>query len=261
VKRYLLDSLEEIINRIKNSSKVLLFLDYDGTLVPICKEPSLAKISLGAKGILKRLSRIPWLSVGIISGRSLNKIRKLVGIKGLFYAGNHGFEIFFRGRDWVHPGLRGFESKLKRVTYELKRTTKGINGILVEDKKVTVSVHYRNLIEKSPGSILKIVSKVLEPYPGTFTITRGKKVYEVRPNIDWNKGKTVVKLSQSLGFKTRLLRIYVGDDQTDEDAFRVLEDDDVSIRVGYSKSSKARYFCKGSSEILRFLEQMALLNE
>jgi len=259
VKRYLFDFLEEVINGVKNFSHVLLFLDYDGTLVPICRKPSLAKLSLEEKKILRSLSRLPWLSVGIISGRSLKEIRKLVGIKDLFYAGNHGFEILFLERIWVHPNLKSFESTLKRVTCELKRSLKGINGILVEDKKVTVSVHYRNLTEKSPGSILKIVSKVLEPYPEIFTITRGKKVYEVRPHINWDKGKAVVKISQLLGFKSRPLKIYIGDDQTDEDAFRVLEEGDISIRVGYKKDSKARYFCKESSEILRFLKQCALV--
>lgn len=259
MKRHLFNLLEEVINRVKYSSHVILLLDYDGTLVPICKEPSLAKLSLEEKKLLRILSGIPWLSVGIISGRSLKEIRRLVGVEGLFYAGNHGFEILFRGTVWVHPEFESFKSRLKGVARELKRSTKGIDGILVEDKKVTVSVHYRKVTQKSPGSILKIVSKVLESYPEIFTVTRGKKVYEVRPNIEWDKGKAVARLSRLLGFKTKPLIIYVGDDQTDEDAFRVLEGDDISIRVGYKKSSKARYFCKGSGEILRLLEQMTLL--
>ena len=259
MKRYLFDFLEEVINRVKTFSHVLLFLDYDGTLVPICKEPSLAKLSLEEKKILRELSRIPWLSVGIISGRSLKEVRRLVGIKGLFYAGNHGFEILFQERIWVHPKLKSFESRLKRVTCELKCALKGIDGILVEDKRVTVSVHYRNLSEKSPGSILKIVSKVLESYSEIFTITHGKKVYEVRPHINWDKGKAVVKISQLLGFTSRPLKIYIGDDHTDEDAFRVLEEGDISIRVGYRKGSKAHYFCKESGEVLQLLKQFALL--
>ncbi|MBW1840132.1 MAG: hypothetical protein JRI49_09365 [Deltaproteobacteria bacterium] len=115
MKRYLSNFLEEIIKRVEISSHILLFLDYDGTLVPICKEPSLAKLSLDDRQLLKELSRIPWLSVGIISGRSLKEIRKLVGVKGLSYAGDHGFEIFFRGSVWLHPDLKGFESRLKKT--------------------------------------------------------------------------------------------------------------------------------------------------
>lgn len=259
MKRYLFDFFEEVINRIKTSSHVLLFLDYDGTLVPICREPSLAKLSSERKTLLRTLSKIPWLSIGIISGRPLKEVRKLIGIKEICYAGNHGFEILFRGKNWVHPELKGFESKLRKVTLGLKSYTRGIKGILVEDKKLTVSIHYRNLVEKSPGSILRTVSKVLEPYPGIFTISRGKKVYEVRPGIKWGKGKAVVKLSQLFDPKTRPLKMYIGDDQTDEDAFKVLGKGDVSVRVGYRKTSKARYFCKESNEVLRFLEEITLL--
>jgi trehalose-phosphatase len=186
-------------------------------------------------------------------------VRKLVGIKEICYAGNHGFEILFRRKNWVHPELKGFESKLGRVVLGLKNSTKGSKGVLVEDKRLTVSVHYRNLAGKSPKNVLKIVSRVLEPYPGIFTISRGKKVYEVRPRIKWGKGEAVVKLSQLLGFKAMPMKVYIGDDQTDEDAFRVLGKGDISIRVGYRKGSKARYFCKGSGEVLRFLEEITLL--
>ncbi len=258
MKRYLFDFFEEVINCIRTSSHVLLFLDYDGTLVPICKEPSLAKLSSEGKTLLRTLSKIPWLSIGIISGRPLKEVRKLVGIKEICYAGNHGFEILFRRKNWVHPELKGFESKLGRVVLGLKNSTKGIKGVLVEDKRLTVSVHYRNLAGTSPKNVLKIVSRVLEPYPGIFTISRGKKVYEVRPRIKWGKGEAVVKLSQLLGFKTMPMKVYIGDDQTDEDAFRVLGKGDISIRVGYRKGSKARYFCKGSDEVLRFLEEITL---
>ncbi len=259
MKRYIFDFFEEVINCIRTSSHVLLFLDYDGTLVPICKEPSLAKLSSEGNTLLRTLSKIPWLSIGIISGRPLKEVRKLVGIKEICYAGNHGFEILFRRKNWVHPELKGFESRLGRVVLGLKNSTKGIKGVLVEDKRLTVSVHYRNLAGKSPKNVLKIVSRVLEPYPGIFTISRGKKVYEVRPRIKWGKGEAVVKLSQLRGFKTMPMKVYIGDDQTDEDAFRVLGKGDISIRVGYRKDSKARYFCMGSGEVLRFLEEITLL--
>ena len=260
MKKYLFDLIEDIIVRVENSSHILLFLDYDGTLVPICKEPSLAKLSLKDKRLLEKISRIPWLSTGIISGRSLQEIRDLVGVKGLFYAGNHGFQIAFQGIVWVHPAINGFKVGLQEITRKLNYHMRGIKGILVEDKKQTVSVHYRKVTGRTPGEIIKIISMVVEPYAKMFAVTRGKKVYEVRPNIDWDKGKAVVKLSQLLDLKTKPLKIYIGDDQTDEDAFNVLGEDDISIRVGYKKDSKARYFCRGSSEVLRFLKKLVMLN-
>jgi len=260
VKRYLSNSFEGIIERVENSPNVLLFLDYDGTLVPICKEPSLAKLSFDDKRLIEKLSLISWLSTGIISGRSLKEIRSMVGVKGLFYVGNHGFEILFQEVVWIHPELKSFKVELKKIARKLKYHTRGINGIMVEDKKETVSVHYRKVTEKSPGEIIKIISMVLEPYAKMFNVTRGKKVYEVRPGVDWDKGKAVVKLSQLLGSKTKPLKIYIGDDQTDEDAFKVLGEDDISIRVGYRKDSKARYFCRESGEVLQFLRKLVILN-
>lgn len=259
MKKYLFDFLKEIINCIKVSPHVLLFLDYDGTLVPICKEPSLAHLSPEGKTLLRTLSTVPWLSIGIISGRPLKEVKKLVGVKGIFYAGNHGFEIFCRGKHWVHPELKGFKSKLREVAQDLKKSTRGIEGVMVEDKKLTVSVHYRNLVEKSPEVILRKISKVVEPYREIFTVSRGKKIYEVRPGIEWDKGEAVLKLSQLFDPDTRALKMYIGDDHTDEDAFKVLGGGDISVRVGYRKTSKSRYFCRGSGEVLQFLEEVTRL--
>ncbi len=261
MKRYLFDFLEDVITQLENSPHVLLFLDYDGTVVPICKEPSLARLSTERKSVLRTLSQIPWLFAGIISGRPLKEVRNLVGDEKFFYAGNHGFEILFKGKVWVHPELLSFSYSLIKVSSELKRATQEIKGVLIEDKKATVSVHYRKVTSQSPGSILKTVFKVLEPYPDLFAVTRGKKVYEIRPCIDWDKGKAVVKISQFFDFKPEPLKIYIGDDCTDEDAFGVLGKNDISIRVGYRKDSKARYFCRGSTEVLRFQRHVTQLEK
>jgi trehalose 6-phosphate phosphatase len=261
VKRYLFDFLEDVTNQLKSSSSVLLFLDYDGTVVPIRKEPSLALLSTERKSVIRTLSRIPWLFAGIISGRPLKEVRKLVGDEKLFYAGNHGFEILFKEKVWIHPELMSVGYSLIKVSSELKSATQGIKGILIEDKQATVSVHYRKVTSQSPGSILKTVLKVVEPYPDLFEVTRGKKVYEIRPCIDWDKGKAVVKISQFFDFKPEPLKIYIGDDVTDEDAFGVLGKDDISIRVGYKKGSKAQYFCRGSTDVLQFLRHVITIEK
>jgi len=261
VKRYLFDFLEDVLNQIKNSSCVLLFLDYDGTVVPICKEPSLALLSTERKRVFRTLSGIPWLFAGIISGRPLKEVRNLVADEKLFYAGNHGFEILFKGKVWVHPELMSFAYALVKISSELKSATQGIEGVLIEEKQATVSVHYRNVTGHSPGSILKIISRIVDHYSDRFEVTRGKKVYEIRPCIEWDKGKAVVKISQFFDFKAEPLKIYIGDDVTDEDAFGVLGKNDISIRVGYTKGSKARYFCRGSTDVLRFLKYITQLNK
>lgn len=256
VKRHLSPFREDVLKRIKTASHSILFLDYDGTLVPIRKEPSLARLSSDTREVLRRLSCIPSLAVGIISGRSLREIRKLVGITSLFYAGNHGFEMLFQNRVWVHPALGVFTAELKSVARGVEESTRNIAGILVENKTITLSVHYRNVRGHTPRSIFSIIAGALEPYPGHFTIVRGKKVYEVRPRIDWDKGRAVEEITRLVALKTDPLKIYLGDDQTDEDAFRVLARGDISIRVGYKKGSGARYFCRGSGEVTAFLKAL-----
>lgn len=257
MKKNLRTFLQEILHQVQTASHTILFLDYDGTLVPICKEPSQAQLSPDTKKLLRDLSLNPRFSVGIISGRSLKEIRTLVGSKRLFYAGNHGFEMVFQSRVWTHPALQEFTAALKKVTRELHDRTRDIAGIYIEDKKMTVSIHYRNVTDQSPGTILTRIAEALEPFPQHFTIARGKKVFEVRPRIDWDKGKAVEEVTRLCAFTTKPLKIYIGDDQTDEDAFGVLAPEDISIRVGYKKGSAARYFCRGSSDVITFLKKLA----
>jgi alpha,alpha-trehalase len=253
VKGYLFTYIDEIKKLLKTASHCVLFLDYDGTLVPICKEPPLARLSLNTKKVLKDLLSNPFLSLGIISGRSLGEISKMVGIRDLFYAGNHGFEIMFEKRVWTHPDLKDCASGLKKIVREVRCRTRGIKGIIVENKKYTASIHYRNVTTHSPGAILAIIASVLAPYPEIFTVCRGKKVFEIRPRIEWDKGKAIERLTELLPVRTKLMRIYIGDDNTDEDAFAVLGKGDVSIRVGAKKGSRARYYCRGSGEVVAFL--------
>ena len=117
------------------------------------------------------------------------KSEKWLVYADLFYAGNHGFEIMFKKHVWTHPELKGFTSSLKKIVRALHSRTRGINGIIIEDKKLTASIHYRNVTDQSPGSILAVITEILAPYPDAFTVARGKKVFEIRPLVEWDKGK------------------------------------------------------------------------
>ena len=256
MKGHLFTYTEDIKKLLKKASHCILFLDYDGTLVPICQEPSLARLSEDTKKLLKNLLKNPFLSVGIISGRSLGEIRKMVGIRDLFYAGNHGFEIMFKKRVWIHPDLEGCASELKKIVRAVSSRTRGIKGIIVENKKFTASIHYRKVTTHSPNVIHTLITDIVAPYPETFTVSRGKKVFEIRPRIEWDKGKAIERLTELLAVRTKLMRIYIGDDQTDEDAFSVLGKGDISVRVGAKKGSRARYYCRGSEEVVTFLKMV-----
>ncbi|HHT9152799.1 MAG TPA: trehalose-phosphatase [Candidatus Hypogeohydataceae bacterium YC40] len=253
--KYLFLNLPEVEQRLKHYSKILLFLDYDGTLVPIRKRPSLAILSPAGRQLLERLSRSPKLSVGIATGRSLTDIQRLIAIKELFYIANHGLEISLEGKGWAHPKAERLRPYLKEILSELKKSTRHINGVLLEDKGLTLSVHYRNVPNRFSKELRAVVVSVINRHSEKFIVTHDKKVYEIRPNINWDKGRAVLKLSHYLG-KRKMLKIYIGDGRTDEDAFRVMGKGDIAIRVGYKRNSLASYYVKNPKEVVAFLKYL-----
>lgn len=227
--------------------KLVLFLDYDGTLTPIVKRPELARLRLATKKLLERLAK--KVTVCIISGRSLNDIKGLVKIQNIIYCGNHGLEIDYYGKVFIHPDAKKFKRRLDKILEILKEKLKNIPGILIEDKDVVLSVHYRNVRKEYIGKIKKVLDM-----PFGAKITYGKKVFEVRPPVEWDKGFCVKKIMSMSG--GRLLPIYIGDDTADEDAFRVIRQDGISIFVGRPKKSGAEYYLRNTKEVTRFLEQL-----
>lgn len=157
------------------------------------------------------------------------------------------------------PALE-FLPMINEVFRTLLENTKGIPGAKVENSKFVTSVHYRNVDEKSWPTIAQIVHDVLKDYP-RLRLTHGRKVLEVRPVIDWDKGKAVQFLLESLGLTgcNDVLPIFIGDDQSDEDAFKVLREGNRGFGIIVSsvpKESKAFYSLKDPSEVMEFLESL-----
>ncbi|MDP3880144.1 MAG: trehalose-phosphatase [Dehalococcoidales bacterium] len=248
---------------VRASSHILLLSDYDGTLTPIVSRPEQAILTPGVRDKLRALASRPAVSVGIISGRSLAEVKSLVAVDGIYYAGNHGFEIEGPGITFIHPVARTAQSQIRDILRQLTARLADIEGVLVEDKGLSLSVHYRLVREKEEETVAQIFRKVTAPWSdkGEIRITTGKKVWEVRPRIDWHKGKAVEAISreikQSLKLE-QLLIIYLGDDTTDEDAFRIIHHPDGwSIFVGgENPSSNAEYFLNSTVEVTTFLSRL-----
>ncbi|MDI6855371.1 MAG: trehalose-phosphatase [Candidatus Thermoplasmatota archaeon] len=249
--KYLFSAPQELNILLKKRNKFIM-LDYDGTLTPIVEKPELAVLHKDMNIILKKLAaKYP---IAIISGRSLKELKNLVKVDGIYYAGNHGFEIS-NDTEYIHPSAALTQPIIREVCSKLDRKLKRIKGVIVENKGLTASVHYRMVSEKYVESLKASLREFLKPYleRGKIRVTRGKKVFELRPNIDWDKGKAIEWLVKVTN-KEAYLPLYIGDDRTDEDAFLVLREKGLGILVTlYKKESFAKYFVKNVAEVEKFL--------
>lgn len=249
--RYLFDCWKDFLQQLKKAKVVFLFFDYDGTLTPIVKKPELATLPYKTKHLLKKLINQDWSKVAIISGRSLKDIKKLIGIKGIIYAGNHGLELEGSKLKYTNKRALMLKKYLDIIYNQLVEELKGYSKLLIEHKGLTLSVHYR--IEKNKDrlkKIFKILNNITDSYvkQKKIRITHGKKVVEIKPKISWNKGKIVLwllKYFKQNSPSKNTLSIYLGDDATDEDVFGVLRKRGIGIFVGDSKK-KSRFHLRSA---------------
>jgi len=257
----LLNSWNKIKKQFDLSEHVLLAFDYDGTLTPIVKKPELARLSLPIKNLLKDLSKNPFYTILIISGRPLKEIKRFVGLKKIIYAGNHGLEIEGPKIKFINSSAKRAKPLIKNIFKLLSKELASIKGVLVENKGLTLSVHFRLVkAKKALRRLDKIFYHLLNPWrlKKKIRLTFGKKVYEVRPSVKWDKGKCLSYLSaQKSLFKVNPLTIALGDDRTDEDMFKFIKNRGISIFVGKpSTSSFARYYLCNVKELKKFLEKV-----
>ncbi len=259
----LLEHLNEMQEKIRSFGKVELFCDYDGVLTPIVSRPEEAHLDEHMRDLLVRLRNSANVHVSIISGRALSDVSALIGIEHLTYAGNHGLEVDGPRVHRIHPEARKVRGILETLYEELRFVMREFPGVIIEDKQLGLSMHYR-LAEKSllPAITNHFYALVKKHDPQKLLrITPGKAVLEVRPNVPWNKGKAVVWLMDKLhgAGKNERVIFYLGDDVTDEDAFRALRHTGVTIFVGdpQSKETAAQYYLPDVSAVATFLEWLA----
>jgi trehalose 6-phosphate phosphatase len=261
---HLLSDWPELRERLEEAHSILLLSDYDGTLTPIVERPEIADMEEDSRQLLRELSLSPRIKVGIVSGRSLIDLKSRIPIPGMVYVGNHGFEIASPEFHFVNPLAREIKPLLGIIHQTLSRAASTMRGVLVEDKGLTLSVHYRQAEEEHIPQIHNTLESVVNRIPlrGLFRITHGKKVYEVRPAIDWDKGKAIRLLMKRYGKGGRrsgLLPIYLGDDLTDEDGFKIIEkyENGITVHVGGpNPNSTARYYLNNPNEVFVFLEML-----
>jgi trehalose 6-phosphate phosphatase len=241
-----------------------VFYDFDGTLSEIVKNPDSAQLSDGAADALTALSA--QCPVAILSGRDLADVRQRIGLPGIWYAGSHGFEL--TGPDGEHhQNAEAAESVpvLAEAAAELVELLDHIPGVVVEHKRFGVAVHYRNAARDRVGEVAAAVRSAAQRT--ALRVTTGREVIELRPNVDWDKGKTLrwvldyIQDDNGSNPSRPLLPIYLGDDITDEDAFDAVYDDGVAILVRHSddgdRATAAGYALDDPDRVREFTERLA----
>ena len=212
-------------------STVALFLDYDGTLTPIVPRPEDAQLSEAARQTLDQAARTPNLDIVIVSGRALADLQQRVGVPGLTYVGNHGFEIEGPGISFRHDELERWRAALEAAAAELDLLT--ASGARVERKGASVAFHVRTVPEGERRRLERQAEALLRRR--RLRVSLGKGLIEGRPPVPWDKGHAVLHVlvhRHGADWPSRVSALYIGDDRTDEDAFRSLEGIGRSIRVG-----------------------------
>jgi trehalose 6-phosphate phosphatase len=243
-----------------NARRPVVFLDYDGTLTPIVDRPQDAVISDTTRDAVRRLAG--RTTVCVVSGRDRSVVADWMGIDGLVVAGSHGFDI-----GELHHAVAGFEELLATVTDRLHSRLQAAPGAAVEPKRFSVAVHYRLVDAAHQPLVTAVVDELLADYPDELKCTPGKMVYEIQPKVDWDKGRAVQYLRHALGVDgAEFVSLYLGDDITDEDAFKALKGPingigvivaDLSDPEVAARETAADFVLESTEEVEQFLNTLA----
>ena len=246
--RHLFEHWESVRRRLREAGKIALFLDFDGTLAPICLHPDEVRIPLPTRRVLRRLARHPRVGLYVISGRRMADVRRHVRIRPITYLGLHGWE---RSNDKLErTGNLRFMQRLRR---QVEKKMEGLKGIWVQDKSIVFVVHYRRAGDAARRRARAVLATVLAKAGSRVRLMEGKKVWEILPVELKGKGAAVLTLlRESAG---RLLPIYLGDDTTDEAAFTALPRG-ITVRVGEPRPTRARYELRDPGEVCEFLRKL-----
>jgi trehalose 6-phosphate phosphatase len=251
----------DMLNAARSAAgSLLLGLDFDGTLAPIVSRPELAAVLPAARAALDRIVHRGDTPIALVSGRGLADLRSRIDLDGIYYAGNHGLEIEGPGVHRIHEEADGARQALQRLAGELESALADIDGVLVEDKSLTLSVHFRLVDDPAVERHVRDTVRECARDHADIRLTDGKKVVEIRPDVDWHKGRAFRFLRDVIERRSgRAPAVFIGDDRTDEDAFRVLGNTDCSIVVGDppQHESSAHACLRSPDEVALFLERLA----
>ncbi len=263
--RHLLAAQDEIELELHRARYLALFTDFDGTLVRIQQRPDQVQLSPRVKGLLAELAR-RGVVVGVVSGRRLEDLRERVGLDAIWYVGEHGFFLLRPGNRAITLLNRREPGTLARARRALARRLGGVLGLALESKCATLAVHYRSASRRNRAFAGKVTTALLNRYP-RLTMLAGKSVWELmpagkrsarpgalaEPRVDkWTAIQLALEYERRRRPRGHWLVFYLGDDSTDEIVFQKLKG--VSVAVGKTRHTAARYYLRSPAEVRQFLE-------
>lgn len=246
-----------------DGTPLIALLDVDGTLAPITEHPADAAVPHDTRRALSALVSRPGVHVALVSGRSAAQARRMTAVPGVWTIGNHGYEVVDEaGEERVQPDLEPARGAVARAARRIEVLVAPVPGVVFEDKGWTLTVHYRMADPAVVPRLVATVRAVAEPMG--LRVTQGKMVLEVRPSARVDKGTAVLRLAAQLGGLGNAASVlFMGDDVTDEDAFRALRSRiprAVTVRVTHDETgapTAAEFALRDPAEVREFLDWLA----
>ncbi|WP_306059246.1 trehalose-phosphatase [Natronococcus wangiae] len=248
--------IDELVPQLRteltDAAELLLCLDFDGTLAPIVEEPDEAEPTRAVTEALETVTTDPDVTTAVVSGRGLADVRRRVDGPRI-YAGNHGLELVRGGSVAVHPVARRRAERVDAVCEALERDLESVPNARIENKRLTATVHFRSVPPSDQPQVERLTYDAVDRFGGDdLEVSTGKQILEIGPDIPWGKGNAVELIMADL--PDEAVPVYIGDDVTDESAFRAVEPEGIGVRVGGDEPTAASGRVRSPAQVASLLE-------
>ncbi len=246
-----------LAERLQTPTRLLVASDFDGTLAPLVPTPEQAAAPPAALAALRALGETPGVTLAIISGRRLDDLAPRVPLPEVVLVGNHGLELRGLGLGGPRGNSETCRPRLERLVSATQASLGDVRGLRIEDKRLTVSIHYREVDPGHHGRVAAVLAGLVAQEPGVL-LHHGKMVWELKPDSPWNKGTALFLLRRHLNVPPEAT-VFLGDDTTDEFAFRALKEGHTFFVGPATTPTAARHRLTDPAHVTEFLDWLVAL--